>query len=113
MEPECDIAALLDAHIAAWNAHDAPAFVATFDPAAELYRHPGELQLRGREQIGAHFLQLWAKQPKFSVRVNRRTQLETHVVDEESLLLDGQEVARDVAVYRIESCLIRRVDTVE
>ena len=113
MEPACDTAALLDAHIAAWNRHDVPAFVATMTPDAEVYRHPGELQLKGREAIGAHFLQLWAKQPKLSVKVVRRTKLETHVVDEESLSLDGQEIARDVAIYAVEGCLIRRVDTVE
>ena len=113
MEPLCDIDALIDAHNKAWNRHDVAAFVAPLDPTAEIYDHPGELQLKGAEAITAHFTQLWAKLPEMSVTVKRRTKLENHVVDEESLRINGREIARDVAVYRVESCLITRVDTIE
>jgi len=113
MEPLCDIDALLDAHNNAWNRHDVAAFVATLDPQAEIYEHPGKLQLKGTEAIRAHFTQLWAKLPEMTVTTHRRIRLETHIVEEESIRVGGQEAARDVAVYRVEGCLITRVDTIE
>jgi uncharacterized protein (TIGR02246 family) len=105
--------ALLQAHNDAWNRHDVAAFVETLSPDAEIFKFPGTLQLKGREQIGAHFTQLWAKLPEMSVTVEHRSRLEHHVVDEEALRIDGQEIAREVTVYEVEACLIHRVDTIE
>ena len=113
MEPLCDIDALLDAHNSAWNRHDVAAFVATLDPEAEIYEHPGKLQLKGAAAIRDHYPKLWAKLPELQVTVKRRTKLENHIVDEEALTINGTEIARDVAVYRVEACLITRVDTIE
>jgi len=113
MEPICDLDALIDTHVAAWNRHDVAAFVATFDPDAEIYEHPGKLQLKGVDAIAAHYPPVWAKVPELQVTVKRRTRLEGHIVDEEALTINGTEIARDVAVYRVESCLITRVDTIE
>lgn len=113
MEPLCDIDALIDGHNAAYNSKDLAAFVATLDPDAEIYEHPGKLQLKGTEAITAHYRQLFAKLPELTVVVKHRTRLENHVVDEEALSLNGEAIAGDVAVYRVESCLITRVDTIE
>lgn len=113
MEPQCDMDALIEAHNAAWNRHDVAAFVETLSPDAEIYEHPGKLQLKGHDAIRAHFLQLWAKLPELSVTVTRHTKLERHFVDEESLRINGQEIARDVAVYEVAGCLITRIDTIE
>ncbi len=113
MEPLCDIEALLDAHLTAYNNKDLAAFVATFDPEAELYEHPGKLQLKGVEAITNHYRQLFAKLPELTVVVKHRTRLETHIVDEESMAINGEQIAGDVAVYRVDSCRITRVDTIE
>lgn len=113
MEPQCDMDALLQAHNDAWNRHDVAAFIETLDPKAEIYKFPGTLQLRGREQIGAHFRQLWTKLPEMTVTVAHRSKLEGHVVDEEILKINGQEISREVTVYQVASCLITRVDTIE
>ncbi|HYG86239.1 MAG TPA: nuclear transport factor 2 family protein [Azospirillum sp.] len=113
MEAVCDVNALIDAHIAAYNRHDVAAFMATLDPEAEIYEHPGKLQLRGHDQVRSHYTGLFTKLPELTVEVKRRTRLETHIVDEESLVLSGKEIARDVAVYRVENCLISRVDTID
>jgi uncharacterized protein (TIGR02246 family) len=113
MEALCDMDALLQSHLDAWNRHDVAAFVATLAADAEIYKFPGTLQLRGHDQIGAHFRQLWAKLPEMTVTVAHRSKLENHVVDEEVLKINGQEIARDVAVYQVENCLVRRVDTIE
>lgn len=113
MEAFCDLDALIQSHIEAYNRHDVAAFVATFDPAAEIYEHPGQRQLKGHDQIRAHYTQLFAKLPELTVTVTRHTRLENHIVDEESLRINGQEIARDVAVYKVESCLITRVDTID
>jgi len=113
MEAFCDIDALIDAHNAAWNRHDVAAFVATLTPDAEIYEHPGQLQLKGRDAIGSHFRQLWAKVPEMTITVARHTKLQHHVVDEDVLKVNGQEIAREVTVYEVEACLVRRVDTIE
>lgn len=113
MEPLCDIDALLQQHNGAYNSKDLAAFVQTLDPQAEIYEHPGKLQLKGHDQITAHYRQLFAKLPELTVTVKHRTRLENHIVDEESLSLNGEQIAGDVAVYRVEGCLITRVDTIE
>lgn len=113
MEAFCDIEALLDAHNAAYNNKDLAAFVATLDPEAEIYEHPGMLQLKGRDQITSHYRQLFAKLPELTVTVTHRSHMEHHVVDEEALTLNGEAIAGDVAVYRVEACLITRVDSIE
>lgn len=113
MEAFCDIDALIAAHNAAYNAHDVAAFVRTLDADAEIYEHPGQRQLKGHDEIRAHYTQLFAKLPELTVTVTRHTRLENHIVDEESLRINGQEIARDVAVYKVESCLITRVDTID
>ncbi|MBX7247652.1 MAG: nuclear transport factor 2 family protein [Caulobacteraceae bacterium] len=113
MEALCDLEALLQAHNDAWNRHDVAAFVETLSPDAEIYAFPGTLQLKGREPIAAHFTQLWAKVPELSVTVAHRSRLENHVVDEEVLRINGQEIAREVTVYQVEACHIRRIDTIE
>ena len=113
MEPLCDIDALLQSHLDAFNGKDVAAFVATFDPNAEIYGHPGKLQLKGREQITSHYRQQFAKLPELTVTVKSRVRLENHIVDEETLSLNGEQIAGDVAVYRVEGCLITRVDTIE
>jgi putative hydrolase of HD superfamily len=114
MEPQCDIDALLQAHLDAYNRGDVAAFVATFTPDAEIFRHPGAIELRGRDQLTVSYTQLFAKDspPSITFRVVHRSKLEGHVVDEEAIVVDGRDVAREVSVYQIQSCLIRRIDTI-
>lgn len=113
MDAVCDVDALLADHIGAYNRHDVAAFVQTFAPAAEIYEHPNQLVLKGREDIATHYTALFARAPGLTVTVKHRTHMENHIVDEEALSLNGEAVEGGVAVYRIEGCLIQRVDQID
>ena len=90
MEALCDIDALIAAHNAAYDAHDVAAFIRTLDVDAEIYEHPGQRQLKGHDEIRAHYTQLFAKLPELTVTMTRHTPRDKHILYEERLRTNGQ-----------------------
>jgi imidazolonepropionase-like amidohydrolase len=94
----------------AYNARDVERFVALFSPDAEVLRHPsGEVLARGRDAIRATYSDLFEQSPDLHCRILRRTVQGRFVIDQE--LVTGHRrrpAVRAVAIYEIESGLIRR-----
>ena len=114
MEPQCDMAALVQAQLEAYNRHDVAAFVATYTPTAELYDHPGTLTMKGRDAIRDSYGRLFERFPRLRAEVKHRTVTKNHVVDEETVTLEpGGPTFVATAVYKLDGCLISRVDFID
>lgn len=108
---DCLAMEVVDAQIVAWRARDAAAFADFYAPDAVIVMGPGEDDtLEGREAIQMHyesaFLEMSAD---MNLEIANRITSGEYVVDEEALWGDGF-AGETVAIYRVQSCLITRVE---
>jgi uncharacterized protein (TIGR02246 family) len=114
MEPQCDIAALIQAQVDAYNRHDAAAFVEFYTPTAVIGALNGPVEMTGRDNIRASYASMFATYPNLSVTVRHRAVLGRHVVDEEVVTLNaGEPVIIASVAYTIEGCKISRADIID
>jgi hypothetical protein len=101
-------AVIVDRQLAAYNANDIDAFVATYAPDAEIFRpqQQAEPVMRGREAIRASYGPRFATPPGVRAEIRNRIVVGPLVTDQEHLPLKGQQA---VAVYEVDGALIRRV----
>lgn len=114
MEPQCDMAAVVQAQLEAYQRKDIAAFVATYAPDIELYDHPGKRTLKGREALRQEYATFFTNMPNLTVEVKHRTVTQNYVVDEETVTPEPGKPSFVVsAVYKLEGCLISRVDFID
>ena len=108
---ECDVTALIQSQVDAYNRHDTAAFVATYAPDAEVVTHEGrdEQKMVGRQVLTDVYGKLFVNVPSLKVEIAHRAVLDHHVVDEEVVSFQGATL-RGVVAYRVENCLIARAD---
>lgn len=96
----------VERQVAAYNAHDADAFAATYAEDAQVFKASGpEPVLQGRAAIRARYAALFASRPDLRVEVSARLVAGSFVSDHEAIV--GTPV-RAIVVYDVRSGLIRR-----
>lgn len=110
MFDDCTPVGVVEAQIAAWRARDAAAFSALYAPDAVIYDHPGEVLMEGRPAIEEHYANAFLEMPAATeLTIANRIVSGDYVIDAEHIDADGFGVEA-VVIYRVESCLIGRVD---
>jgi hypothetical protein len=101
---------IVQRQVDAFNARDLEAFLATYDPAVELYDHPDSLSLSGLESMRSEYGALFERVPEVHVDIVSRIVHGRYVIDLEHVtgLPDGYE-ARAVALCEVQGEKIRRV----
>ena len=108
---ECLAMEVVDAQIVAWRARDAAAFADFYAPDAVIVMGPGEDDtLEGREAIRSHYENAFLEMPaEAHLEIANRIVSGEYVIDEEAMRGDGF-AGEVVAIYRVQSCLITRVE---
>lgn len=109
MQPE----AVVQRQLEAYNARDVEAFLATYDPQAELFGFPSQPQARGHAALRAMYAALFARSPQLKATVDKRIVQGSFVIDRERVtgmpgLPEGQAMEA-VAIYEVVGGRIRRV----
>ena len=113
MEPQCDIAAMIQAQVDAYNRHDVAAFVEFYTPDAVINELPDRVTARGRDEIRESYASMFTNIPTITVAIRHRTVLQHHVVDEEEVVAGDLGIIRAVVAYTIEGCQISRADIID
>jgi imidazolonepropionase-like amidohydrolase len=102
---------IVQAQVEAYAARDLEAFVATYSPEIQLWRHPsGELIAEGHQAMRETYGPLFEQSPGLGIHIEQRTTLGEFVIDLELVSgLRGGPPLRAVAIYQVEDGLIRRV----
>ncbi len=106
---DCTPAFIVDQQIAAYRARDAAAFAAFYAPDAVLYDHPGVVFLSGREAIQTAYAASFTERPNVALAIETRILNGDYVIDKERLS-DPTGMIETTVIYRIDGCLIGRVD---
>jgi uncharacterized protein (TIGR02246 family) len=108
---DCDVAALIDAQLEAYNRHDVPAFVETYAPSASLFMNRGEPWVTGHDAITREYSAFFEQAPELRAEVVNRIIVGDTVVDHERVrIAPNVPEIEAVAVYTVRECKIARVD---
>lgn len=102
--------AVVQRQLDAYNAHDLPAFLATYAEDAELYEYPSKLLARGRAQLGERYSARF-REPNLRAELLRRTAMASFVVDHERVARsfpEGPGTSEAVVLYEVQGGLIVR-----
>ena len=93
----------------AWNKHDVSGALAAFAPNVQVYRFPEELLTNSRDSLGAHWRELFSKEPNARVTISPRIVHGSFVIDHEtgSGLRNG-ESPTSVWIYEVKDGKIVR-----
>jgi uncharacterized protein (TIGR02246 family) len=109
--PTSEAERVVQAQVEAYNRHDIDAFVATYAPDVVLYRHPGQVMLRGAEAMRTQYGQTFTNAPALRVRIANRIVQGDFVIDHEVVTgapeMEGEILA--VAVYEVKAGRIQNV----
>lgn len=110
--PQADskAAAVVDAHLIAYNNHDLEKMLQFFHPEIEAYGSSGELQLKGLQSFRVAFAETFKSKPNEVVvaRIIQGNQIIDQV--DTSFKTNGRVVTeRDTIIYSIEKNLIRKI----
>lgn len=97
--------------IAAYNAHDIDAFLATYAEDVRIYVYPERFLGQGRDRMRRIFGPQFARGDGF-VRVRNQHVLENRVVSIEDVTIDGM-LERNIAIYTIADEVIAEVRLIE
>jgi hypothetical protein len=102
---------VVDRQVAAYNARDLEAFVASFTADAVVARHPsGEIVAAGQDGLRKVYGELFAKSPALHARILNRVESGGFVVDHELVTgIEGRPYFHGVAIYEVDGARIRRV----
>jgi uncharacterized protein (TIGR02246 family) len=110
-QDQTDNARVIDQLVAAYNSHDARAFADLFSEDAVHGTLHAESQQHGREEIYRRYIEVFSNFPENKTEVIQRTAFGRFVVDHEVVRRSSQsEPFNVVAIYTLESGLIRRLD---
>ncbi len=99
---------IVDKQLAAYNARDIDAFVATYAPDIELHNYPNLKWTEGAEALRISYGGLFDQTPDLNATIRNRIVINNTVIDEEQVTMNGQ-VFSAVAVYEVENGLIKKV----
>lgn len=110
-EPATDPEAIVQSQLAAYNARDLSAFLATYSEDAQLFEQPSKLLANGVDQLRERYAARFAE-PNLHAVVMRRIVMGNFVIDHERVTRtfpEGTGIQDAIAIYEVEGTLIRRV----
>jgi hypothetical protein len=102
---------LVNRRIAAYNAHDIEAFLATYDEKVRIIVYPERVLGEGRERMRRIFAPQFAK-GEGAIRVLGQHVLDGRVVSDEDIAI-GSRNDRNIAIYTVRDGLIAEVSLIE
>ena len=102
---------VVQAQLAAYNARDLNAFLATYAEDAQLFEHPSRLLASGEAQIRERYAARFAE-PNLHAVVVKRIVMGSIVIDHERITRtfpEGTGVQDAIAMYEVQGTLITRV----
>jgi hypothetical protein len=103
--------ALVNKRMAAYNAHDIEAFLATYAPKVRIYIYPERFLGEGRERMRRLF------GPQFARGDGKVVVLDQHVVDDKVVNVEDVTIAdsreRNISIYTIKDGAIAEVRLIE
>jgi hypothetical protein len=104
---------VVDAFIAAYNAHDATTFAAQFAEGANAYEHPGELAQEGPAGLEAYYARRFQELPYLRTEILHRIVIGDYVIDHERVQRAAdQEPFDTLAINLVRDGKIQRLDIV-
>jgi len=103
--------AIVQAQLAAYNARDLNAFLATYAEDAQLFEHPSKLLARGVTQMRERYAARFAE-PNLHAVVIKRIVMGNIVIDHERVTRtfpEGTGAQDAIAMYEVQGALITRV----
>lgn len=103
--------AVVQAQLAAYNARDLDAFLATYAGDAQLFEHPSKLLASGGAQMRERYAARFAE-PNLHAVVVKRIVMGNFVIDHERITRtfpEGTGVQDAIAMYEVQGTLITRV----
>ncbi len=102
---------VVQTQLAAYNARDLSAFLATYAEDAQLFEHPSRLLASGEAQIRERYAARFAE-PNLHAVVIKRMVMGNFVIDPERITRtypEGTGVQDAIAMYEVQGALITRV----
>jgi putative hydrolase of HD superfamily len=102
---------IVQAQLAAYNARDLSAFLATYAEDAQLFEHPSKLLASGVAQMRERYAARFAD-PTLHAVVVKRIVMGNYVIDHETVtrtFAEGTGTQDAIAMYEIQGTLIARV----
>lgn len=103
--------AIVEAQLAAYNARDLDAFLATYAEDAELFEYPSKLLARGVPQLRERYAARFAE-PNLHAVVTRRIAMGDFLIDHETVTRtfpEGTGTQEAIAIYEVQGARIARV----
>lgn len=106
-----DPESVVQAQLAAYNARDLSAFLATYSEDAQLFEHPSKLLVNGVAQMRERYAARFAEPNLHAVVLNRMV-MGNYVIDHERVTRtfpEGPGTQDAIAIYEVQGTLISRV----
>lgn len=97
-----NIQGVIDAQLAAYNAHDVDAFMACYSADCVVDDGDGLRLLTGHTEMRARYVSLFQNSPKLHCEIVSRIVIGEHVIDEESIAGRVPDLRRAVVIYRVD-----------
>lgn len=107
-----DIQAVVQQQLNAYNAHDIRAFMATYDPAAEILEFPAKPLMKGAAQIQEFYETKRFNDPRLHATVDKRIVMGNVVIDYEQITNTqpgGPGRTEAIAIYEVSDGKISKV----
>ena len=101
--------AVLAANIAAYNAHDLEAYIATFAPAATFGQLGGRILLDSRDAMRGFYRQFFEARPTVRCEIKQRTVMGPFVVDLQEISDDTQPPMQAMVISEVTEGRISKV----
>lgn len=94
----------------AYNYRDLEGFLATYHDSVEIFNHPHQLILRGKQRLRDSYGSFFEQNPDLHAEILNRMVVGNQVIDKEKVtgLVSGRNLEA-IAIYQVENGLIRRV----
>jgi hypothetical protein len=100
--------AVVERQLAAYNARDIDAFIATYSQDIEIYNSQGILTMQGHAGLRAGYENFFKKTPDLHCLIENRIVINNKVIDKEKVTA-GERIIHAVAVYDVTGDKITRV----
>jgi hypothetical protein len=105
---------LAQAQLDGYNQRDIDKFLEPYADTLAVYRFPGQLLYRGKEQMRKEYAGMFRQLPELHCTLVKRIALGNTVIDEESVLIrSGAPLIRAVAIYTIAGGKISTVTFIQ
>lgn len=97
----------------AYNLRDIDAFLEPYSDSVEIYNFPGELLMKGKEEMRESYSKMFKEIPELHCRLVNRIVHGNTVIDHESVTGWGDKPVRAIAIYTIKDGKIVRADFIQ